>query len=79
MPAPLILELYPDRYYSAWYFISGPAGDNNDRGFGWSLSPHKEIESAFVLKFGERRLVIRSEWGSDIIDLLDEAGRFSRS
>jgi hypothetical protein len=64
------LYLFPDgHYHYSWLFrAEGGAGS------GWSLSPHKRIREAFVLQLGERQAVIRSEWGSEVMDVLNEDG-----
>src|SRR5262245_19954836 len=44
-------------------------------GARWSLARHNTAADAFVLAFGERRLIVRGEWGSGTLDLLDEDGK----
>jgi hypothetical protein len=62
------LCLFPDGF-----FVVAP-----ERGFGWTLTRHSTPD-AFVLICGEQRFVVRSEWGSGAMDLLNEDGSIQSS
>jgi hypothetical protein len=62
------IDLYPDGTY--WCVVGGC----NDRGASWTLTRSAEVESAFVLACGETRFIIRSEWRSGEMELLNADG-----
>jgi hypothetical protein len=63
--AKTILALYPDGMYES----------SGDQGTGWKVTRGSEVESAFVLVCGEERFIIRSEWGSGVMELLNGNGK----
>jgi hypothetical protein len=62
------LLLFPDGYYS----ILGPY-DSTD-GIGWTMAPANRESGAFVLECGKERFVIRSEWGTETMEVLNDDG-----
>jgi hypothetical protein len=43
-------------------------------GFGWTITPASTIENAFALQCDNWQMLVRNEWGSDILDVLDRDG-----
>lgn len=64
------LKLYPDGYYR---YLNGQFGAS-EQGFRWTVTPLGGNQGAFLLVFGNRRFVIRSEWGSRTIEALNKDG-----
>lgn len=67
-----MLALYPDGYYYSWDSNSGLELAEGD---GWRLAPFGGFEDAFTLSCGDRRFVVRSQWGSGAMDLLSQDGQ----
>jgi hypothetical protein len=64
------LKLYPDGCYSYYRGHYSPL----EHGFRWTVTPVDRDRDAFALVFGDRRLIIRSAWGSRVIEVLNEDG-----
>src|SRR4029434_3532576 len=68
-PWPCIF-LYPDGYY----LLQQLGKANNAKGRGCALFPDKTFKNAFVLRCGDDRFLVRSEWGSGVLEFLNEDG-----
>jgi hypothetical protein len=68
------LWLYPDGYYCVVDMKGNPVANSVD-GIGWKIiSRVNGADDAFLLECGKQRFVIRSEWGSGVMDLLNDDG-----
>src|SRR5262245_58835969 len=63
------LLLYPDGCYR--YL---PRGGALRTGFRWSVRPLGGTPDTFLLVFGNEQFAIRSEWGSEVIEVLNADG-----
>jgi hypothetical protein len=66
------LFLSPDGCYV--YNLTGNLKDTIE-GVGWTISQAGNIEDASALTCGELRLLVRSEWGSNVMEVLGEGGQ----
>ncbi len=66
-----VVFLSPDGCYS--YNLTNDLADTVE-GVGWRLVRGAHLEGAFVLTCGELRLLIRTDWGSDVMEELSESG-----
>ncbi len=64
------LVLLPDGYYS--HTLSPGGLEDVVRGAGWKLSRHDAVRNQFLLECGTQRFVVRSDLGTDAIDVLNE-------
>jgi hypothetical protein len=62
------IHLYPDGVYRN--LLDG----QHREGFGWKLTRGAEIEDAYVLVCGEDRFLVRGEWGSGMLEVLNGKG-----
>jgi hypothetical protein len=68
------LALFPDGVYQYTSLDFG-----RDIGADWKLSRSAALDGAFVLVCGERRFLIRSQWGSGALELLNADGSVQSS
>jgi hypothetical protein len=65
------LQLYPD---GLWAYSIGGFYGTTEQGADWKLKRIAEVDGAFVLICGDKRFVIRSEWGSGVMEVLNAEG-----
>src|SRR5262245_19791296 len=58
------------------YFWDGQGADRDSRWkFPWRLSRFATAGDRFAIECGDLRLIVRSEWGSDAVEVLNEDGK----
>lgn len=62
------LWLYPDGYYAVKSTYDGTDG------VGWTIARTGRERDEFVLECGKQRFVIRSAWGTGVLEVLNEDG-----